>query len=160
MQCQYRNLCSWPSDAREFVALLLCCLYIRKLDLSRTMLEVAQEYAFLIWWRIQLPTVRKSMVRYFVFSSIAGQWMWMWCCKRYGQRGIPAPVYSHWIGLDWVSAPRLLWAGFVFMPWRKMHGTCWETAIKLSSRPSPDSRSGLYLSGGWTPAKISDPPCC
>jgi len=22
----------------------------------------------------------------------------MWCCKRYGQRGIPAPVYSHWIG--------------------------------------------------------------
>jgi len=24
----------------------------------------------------------------------------MWCCKRYGQRGIPAPVYSHWIGLD------------------------------------------------------------
>ena len=23
----------------------------------------------------------------------------MWCCKRYGQRGIPAPVYSHWIGL-------------------------------------------------------------
>ena len=132
MQCQYRNLCSWPSDAREFVALLLCCLYIRKLDLSRTMLEVAQEYAFLIWWRIQLPTVRKSVVRYFVFSSIAGQW---------------------------VSAPRLLWAGFVFMPWRKMHGTCWETAIKLSSRPSPDSRSGLYLSGGVEPpAKISDPP--
>ena len=30
---------------------------------------------------------------------------WTWCCKRYGQRGMPAPVYSHWIGLDWtVSA--------------------------------------------------------
>ena len=25
----------------------------------------------------------------------------MWCCKRYGQRGIPACVYSHWIGLDY-----------------------------------------------------------
>jgi len=25
--------------------------------------------------------------------------MWMWRCKRYGQRGIHAPVYSHWIGL-------------------------------------------------------------
>jgi len=25
----------------------------------------------------------------------------MWCCKRYGQRGIPATVYSHWIGLHW-----------------------------------------------------------
>ena len=24
----------------------------------------------------------------------------MWCCKRYGQRGISAPVHSHWIGLD------------------------------------------------------------
>ena len=22
------------------------------------------------------------------------------CCKRYGQIGIPAPVYSHWIGLE------------------------------------------------------------
>jgi len=27
----------------------------------------------------------------------------MWCCKRYGQRGIPAPVYSHLIGLDWIE---------------------------------------------------------
>ena len=26
--------------------------------------------------------------------------MWMWWYKRYGQRGIPAPVYLHWIGLD------------------------------------------------------------
>ena len=38
----------------------------------------------------------------------------MWCCKRYGQRGIPAPVYSHWIWSDWchicLSDPNLyLW---------------------------------------------------
>ena len=27
--------------------------------------------------------------------------MRMWCCKRCGQRGIPAHVYSHWTGCVW-----------------------------------------------------------
>jgi len=27
----------------------------------------------------------------------------MRCSKRYGQRGIPAPIYSHWIALDWIA---------------------------------------------------------
>ena len=32
-------------------------------------------------------------------TGTGGATICTWCCKRYGQRGIPAPVYSHWIGL-------------------------------------------------------------
>jgi len=31
----------------------------------------------------------------------------MLCCKRYGQRGIPAPVYSHWIWICFINGQNL-----------------------------------------------------
>ena len=42
----------------------------------------------------------KMFFAIFKLTGTGGASTCMWCCKRYGQRGIPAPVYSHWIGLD------------------------------------------------------------
>ena len=33
-------------------------------------------------------------------TGTGGASICMWCCKRYGQRGIHVPVYSHWIGFE------------------------------------------------------------
>ena len=82
----YRNMCLWSYDLMALYKSVYYYYYYRptfKSRLDKHWLDQDVLYNF-----------------HSELTGTGGASICMRYCKRYGRRGIPAPVYSHWIGLD------------------------------------------------------------